>query len=101
MSWRMAPLKALSTTTIPSGAEVRVSDPGIRELASGGWPALFVHRAGQEIPDVGVVAATASTSEDLEYLAEKAREWAERLDEAARARRAQEDSDVESFRDAG
>lgn len=99
MSWRMAPLRALSTTTIPSGAEVRVSDPELPSVYTGEFPSLFVHRTGQDVPDVAVVPDSASSSEDLEYLAEQAQEWVEKLKAAARARRDQEDS--EPYQDAG
>ena len=99
MSWRMAPMRARMTTTIQPGVEVRVSDPEMPRQRAGEFPQMFVHQVGQEVPEIGIVPAQNSSSADLEHLAEMARTWAERLEEAARWRRDQEDS--VPYRDAG
>lgn len=95
----MAPLKARWESIIRPGTEVRVSDPDMPQMRSGQWPSLTVHRVSQDVPDIGVVPDPGSSADDLEHLAEMARLWAERLEEAARVRRDQEDS--EPYQDAG
>lgn len=99
MSWRMAALQAGSTTTIRPGMDVQVSDPQMPQMRAGEFPTLFAHPMGQDVPEIGIVPHPQSTSKDLEHLAEAARTWAKKLDEAAWIRRAQEDS--EPYEDAG
>lgn len=100
MSWRMAPLQARSTTTIRPGMDVRVSDPQMRQMRTGQFPSLMVHpNQDQDVPEFGIVPDPLSSSEDLKHLAEAARTWASRLDEAAWVRETQEDS--EPYEDAG
>ncbi|MET9713628.1 hypothetical protein [Nocardiopsis alba] len=98
MSW-MAPVQARDQSIIPAGMDVRVSDPEMPQMRQGRWPSLMVHRGWEDVPDLGIVPAPESTAGDLEHLAEMARVWAERLEDAARVRRDQEDS--QAYQDAG
>lgn len=97
MSWWTT--VAYTQFTIPPGMEMEITDPRMVRIRTGDFPSLMVHQEGRAEPEIGIVPDPRSTSQDLEHLAQMAREWARHLDEAARVRSAQEDSDP--YRDAG
>lgn len=102
MSWRdwvrITPREVLS---LLRGGSVEVTEVDRQDVMLGRFPELHVYAPGQDVPVQGVVVDPASTSEDLEHLAEEAEVWASRLLEAARIVRDREDSEPESVEDEG
>lgn len=102
MSWRdWVRITPREVMALLRGGDVQVTETSIRDVGLGRFPELHVHAPGQDVPVQGIVVDPASTSEDLEHLAEEAEVWARRLREAARIVRDREDSEPEPEEDEG